>query len=359
VRQATLFVTLLAWCCTAASACTTFMLQGGGRIYFGRNLDWQWEEALVLVNPRGLRKTAFVPPGHTAATWTARYRSVTFNQVGRELPYGGMNEAGLVVETMWLEESQYPSRDDRPELSILQWIQYQLDTCRTVQEVLATNGKVRLEPSTVPAKVHFLVADASGEGATLEFLGGRLVVHRGRELPCRALANSTYGASTAHYRADPGRGGGTGPLPEPTSLRRFARAARRAESFRPGTDGQDLDYAFATLEQVRSRETVWRIVYDLGRRRIHFLTRSNPRRRVLDLRALDFEPGRPVFFVDIQADPSTQGKPAFQELTESLHREHLQRFLGQESLQRRFGNVLPIVEPLLQTLRGYGPVASP
>jgi len=30
--------------------------------------------------------------------------SVTFNQVGRDLPYGGINEAGLVVEHMTLEK---------------------------------------------------------------------------------------------------------------------------------------------------------------------------------------------------------------------------------------------------------------
>ena len=26
-----------------AGACTTFVMQGGGRIYFGSNLDWDWE----------------------------------------------------------------------------------------------------------------------------------------------------------------------------------------------------------------------------------------------------------------------------------------------------------------------------
>jgi len=352
VRQAILSATLLAWCCTAASACTTFMLQGGGRVYFGRNLDWQWEEALVLVNPRNLRKTAFVPSGHTGATWISRYGSVTFNQVGRELPYGGMNEAGLVVETMWLNETRYPAADARPEASVLQWIQYQLDTCRTVAEVLATEGKVRPDASLVPAHVHFLVGDAGGDLATFEYLGGKLVVSRGRSLPCRALANTTYAASAAHVQADPGRGAGSGPLPESSSLSRFARAARRAADFRPGTSGQDLDYAFATLDQVRSTDTVWRIVYDLKERRIHFLTHSNPRRRVLDLKALDFEPGQPIRFRDIQDDPATK---AAEELTEDRHRTHLQRFLGQASLQRRFGNMLAIIEPLLRTLRGYRP----
>ena len=36
----------------------------------------------------------------TPASWVSKYGSVTFNQYGRELPTGGMNEAGLVVETI-------------------------------------------------------------------------------------------------------------------------------------------------------------------------------------------------------------------------------------------------------------------
>jgi penicillin V acylase-like amidase (Ntn superfamily) len=31
---------------------------------------------------------------------------VTFNQYGRNFPSGGMNEAGLVIELMWLEGSR-------------------------------------------------------------------------------------------------------------------------------------------------------------------------------------------------------------------------------------------------------------
>ena len=48
------------------------------------------------------------------ATWTAQYGSITFNQYGRELPTGGINEAGLVVESMALSEARYPEPDHRP-----------------------------------------------------------------------------------------------------------------------------------------------------------------------------------------------------------------------------------------------------
>ena len=129
---------------TTAFPCTTFVLEGGGKIYFGRNLDWDWESGMVVVNPRGVQKTALVMPGHAPAKWKSKYGSVTFNQFGDEVPFGGMNEAGLVVDNMWLDETQYPTADSRPEINMLQWVQYQLDTCRTVAEVLANDSKIRL-----------------------------------------------------------------------------------------------------------------------------------------------------------------------------------------------------------------------
>ena len=36
---------------TTGHTCTTFVLQADGRLYFGRNLDWDWEDACVLINP--------------------------------------------------------------------------------------------------------------------------------------------------------------------------------------------------------------------------------------------------------------------------------------------------------------------
>src|SRR5262249_3154415 len=122
-----------------APACTTFLLQGSGALYFGRNLDWFWEDGIIVINPRDVQKSAFVLPGSTPAKWTARYGSLTFNQFGREMPFGGMNEAGLVVENMWLDETEYAEPDSRPAVNLLQWIQYQLDNCKSVAEVISND----------------------------------------------------------------------------------------------------------------------------------------------------------------------------------------------------------------------------
>jgi choloylglycine hydrolase len=339
---------------TTAFPCTTFVLQGGGRIYFGRNLDWDWENGLVIVNPRNVNKSAIVAPGHSPAKWTSKYGSVTFNQFGRDKPFGGMNEVGLVVEQMMLFESQYPPADLRPEIDMLQWIQYQLDNCRTVADVIATDAKIRLEQPTVPARIHYLVCDARGDCATIEFLGGKMVCRQGQNLPYRVLANDTYEQSVAFVRAHPAPEGISEGLKDPQSLSRFSCAATRVTRFRSVAPEQDREYVFETLEQVRQgKATVWQIVYDVSGRQIHYRTRTNPQQRMVDLKVFDFSCSRPVQFVDIHTKPSATGALEFQELSETRHRKYLEEFLGQESLKQAMGDLMPTIEKQLQTLRGY------
>src|SRR3954447_12341560 len=96
-----------------ADACTTFCLRKDSTAVFGKNYDWHFDDGLVLVNKRGVAKTAAPPPAGSPAQWTSRYGSVTFNQFGREFPNGGLNEAGLALELMWLNETLYPAPDQR------------------------------------------------------------------------------------------------------------------------------------------------------------------------------------------------------------------------------------------------------
>jgi penicillin V acylase-like amidase (Ntn superfamily) len=155
--------------------CTTFDLVGNGSIVYGRNFDYYAWDGRVMVNRRGLQKNVFGTG--SGLQWVSRYGSLTFNQFGHEFPNGGINEAGLVVEHMMLDGSQYPS-DSRPCLQELQWIQYQLDCSASVADVIASDQLVRIQPGSTP--LHFLVADRTGHCATIEFLGGQMVCHTDR-----------------------------------------------------------------------------------------------------------------------------------------------------------------------------------
>lgn len=304
---AALLVTLTA--AAPAAACTTFCLRGsgpGGRVLFGKNYDWNVGEGMLVVNQRGLARRADVP-GDRPASWVSKYGSVTFNQYGRDFPNGGINEAGLVIELMWLEGSRYPAPDRRPAVDVLQWIQYNLDSHATVQEVLAANQKVRIT-SLVP--LHYLVADRKGGTATIEFLDGKLVAHTGKELPVAALANSPYRESLARRQQ---RAAKDGAVPAgPGSHARFDRAAERVARFgqarqerqerQENAKADPVAYAFDTLDQVaQGSYTQWSIVYEIDRLAVHFRTRDHRAVRTLRLADLDFRCGGPVRVLDLAA----------------------------------------------------------
>jgi penicillin V acylase-like amidase (Ntn superfamily) len=282
-----------------ASACTTFCLERNGGVVFGKNYDFGIGYGMLVVNKRGVAKSAFVEPPNRPAHWTSKYGSLTFNQFGREFPSGGMNEAGLVVELMWLDAAKYPKRDSRSAVGVLEWIQYQLDNFATAADVIANAEKIRIASRT---PLHYLVADRSGGCASIEFLDGRLVAHSGPTMPARALTNDTYESSLAFLRERERRG-----LPVPAgsgSLERFTRAAtlvRDAKNRR----GSAVEDAFRVLESAATPGwTRWSIAYDVPRGRVHFRTAVNPKVRTVSLAELDFSCGAPTRTSDVDADPA-------------------------------------------------------
>ena len=178
------------------TACTTFLVQDGDQLAVGKSYDWNMGQGLVLTNKKGVKKKALLfDPRERAAEWTSLHASLTFNQYGRELPNGGINDAGLVIEIMWLEGSVYPPKDQRPAINELQWIQYQLDTYATVGELVAHAPELRVSPAS--GRVHYLACDANAACASFEYVDGALVVNEG----AKALTNHTYAASKQYLEA--------------------------------------------------------------------------------------------------------------------------------------------------------------
>lgn len=290
------------------SACTAFELNpkdGKHHIVFGRNYDWPVEVGLVLVNKREMQKSALLMNGGEPAKWTAHYGSLTFNQFGRDLPNGGINEAGLVIEVLWLNETGYPAPDKRPSLNALSWIQYQLDTAANVADVIASDRQIRVSPEFSP-RLHYLVCEQSGACATIEFIKGRMVAHSAGELPLPLLTNDTYADSIDHWK-DLGKvdsvrdiGGN-----RDTSLNRFSRAAVMVKAYDEKPDQPPVNYAFSILQEVYfGRLTAWSIVYDDTAKRVYFNTRANSKVRIIDFAKLDFSCSTPMKMMDINASGS-------------------------------------------------------
>src|SRR5688500_3491130 len=183
-----------------ALACTTFCLKNKGEVLFGKNYDWMIGDGAAFVNRRGVSKWSGLENEKNPAKWTSRYGSVTFNQYGWESPSGGMNEAGLVIELMWLDDTKYPAADLRPAIDVLEWIQFNLDTAATTSEVIANAEKVRIASRI---NLNDLVNDKQGNAATIEVLNGKLVAHTCEKLPVPPLANDTYERSLNYTRMAP------------------------------------------------------------------------------------------------------------------------------------------------------------
>lgn len=300
ISPALLLLTLaatLALPAARASACTTFAMGAGQRLLVGKSYDWDIGHGLVLVNKRGVSKQALVlAPKVKPAAWTSKYGSLTFNQYGRELPNGGINEAGLVVEIMWLSGTRHPLLGARrPTVNELQWIQYQLDLSATISEAVAAAHK--LQVARVYADVHYLACDRQGACATFEYIKGELVVHQSKTLPARVLTNSTYAASAASLKRHKGFGGKRAIPDGRGSLARFVRAASLARS---GGKEPTVAGAFKILKSVQQGAyTKWQIVYESALGKVHFQMPGS-KVRSLKLKDLDFGCKAPVQVMDLQ-----------------------------------------------------------
>ncbi|MBN1124400.1 MAG: linear amide C-N hydrolase [Sedimentisphaerales bacterium] len=284
-----------------SQACTSFCMDTPDGPVFGYNLDlFIPADGHVFINQRGMAKESFPSQAGTKGDtlkWISKYGSVTFNLVGREWANTGMNEAGLVISNMELLASEFPARDERPALPIGPWAQYVLDTCGSVQEAVHVDSKMRIEDSTPP--VHYLIADAEGNCASIEWMEGKFVCHTGKDLPVKAMSNMPYARALAAYK----RGGPRWWWSNPgRSAQRFAAAHTRSVSYDADQEPDAVKYAFGTLvEAVSAPHTKWSIVYDIAKREIWYGTVVSRPVKHISLEKMDFACGGPLQMQDVNA----------------------------------------------------------
>lgn len=283
----------------AVHPCTTFCMKDkSGNLLFGRNFDFPTGLGQVHINQRNVQKTSMIPSPERSFTWSSKYGSITFNQNGREFPYGGINEAGLVIEQMWHDDGTYPKLDDRYGMEELQWIQYQLDVSARVSDVINSDRAVRIS-YTSAAPLHFLVADARGDVAAIEYVDGQMVYHTGKDLPYPVLSNDTYDVSLDYKMNLDAGGDKTFSGRTKNYSGRFAKAASMLAAYDKNKD-RATDYAFDVLDQVAQGNTQWNIVYDLKKRTIYYRTRDNRNIRRIEMNQFDFSCSSAWLCVDIE-----------------------------------------------------------
>lgn len=314
--------------------CTSFCLENDGYAIFGMNYDHMKDrhDGLVFVNKRNVSKSFQRTESiGKHVCWTSKYGSVSFNFIASQTSWGGMNEAGLAISSMRLEEgSKGPEPDRRPWILIHYWLQYVLDNFSTVEEVMASDSTMRIVgPGRIP---HYLVSDRYGNCATIEFIDGKMVTHSGMNLPVRALANTPYDRSISEWNeiSMQRKQGKPVPVMGTTSRGRFIRAADRVTSFEPIDSRTAVRVAFDILKEVGMKNgngiaTCWSIVFDTKNLRIHFKTIVHSEIRMIDFHKLDFSCQSPVTMIDINEKLSGDISNQLKNYSFRLHFDHALR----------------------------------
>jgi choloylglycine hydrolase len=284
---------------SSSHACTSFCMETADGPFYATNLDLLIPgDGLVMVNPRGLQKSGFREnlQGETDE-WVTRYGSVTFNLAGREFAWGGMNEAGFVISTMELMASELPEPDNRMPYDSGALIQHVLDTCGSVPEAVETISGIRLvDDGNSPA--HFLMLDASGNSAAIEYIDGETVCFTDDTLPVRAMANMPYERSAKAYALGGARWWWSNPG---QSAERVAVVTDRATAFDPNGDSPAENYAFDSLLMAAAPHTRWSIVFDTANLQIWFRSERSPTIKHLSFSAFDFSCEAPLLMLDVNS----------------------------------------------------------
>ena len=183
--------TLLANAAAPVFACTRVLWSDNKlAVISGRTMDWpESTEPVLTVFPRGLKRDggrlglAEVVKDNPLR-WTSQYGSLVTTLYGIGTA-DGLNEKGLGAHMLYLNATDFGPRDPaKPGLQVGLWAQYLLDNAATVSEALALLEKIQLvmvEAHGHKATVHLAIEDASGDSAIIEYVGGKPLIHHGRE----------------------------------------------------------------------------------------------------------------------------------------------------------------------------------
>lgn len=285
---------------TSPLACSAFWFAADRTSLLARNLDTPFGDGYLFASPRGREKRSFLPNALRPAHWISRYGALTFNTIGRDLPMGGINEAGLVVEHLHMPGSVYPAAHGRPQLLEFEWIQYLLDNCNGVAEALVAMDHVAIAAHRIG--MHFLLADAAGLCALVEFRAGSRQVYTESFLARPLITNDWYEDSLAHLKGLAGFGGSTPVRMESReSQDRFAIVAALCRDLNPelAQDTAHLE-AMRILDAVQNN-TVLSVVYQPMARTLAYKTHRNQLIRRLSLTEFDFSPGAREVMIDMHA----------------------------------------------------------
>ncbi len=267
--------------CINTLPCSTFRLKSKSSYFVGKNYDWDIESGRIFINKKNVNKVAFKV--NNPISWTSKYGSITFNQYGQEFPIGGMNEKGLVIEALWLPETDYPSNDaNRQAIDNVQWIQYHLDNSATIEEVIKNDSLFQLSPITETA-IHCFITDKNGKSLIFESINGVTHHYKADAFNYPFLTNNPYEKSVKMINRCKEFGGKSSTPQGKESISRFIQLGVALKNY-PLKKLNPIDYSFNMLDNVSLGDyTKWSIVYDLENLLVYYKTASSKHTKIIDM----------------------------------------------------------------------------
>jgi choloylglycine hydrolase len=310
-----------------ADACTRVLYEtGAGTFIVGRTMDWYDDTGTDLWTfPRGMMRDGGVGPD--SIKWTSKHGSLV-GDIYDIASADGINEAGLVVNILYLAEANYgdAKSSGKPLLSVGAWPQYILDNFGNVAEAVEALKKEPFAivapelPGGKAAGGHIAIADATGDSAIFEYIKGNLVIHHDRKYTVmtnsppfdQQLAINIYWNDVGGLHFLPG------------THRASDRFARVSWNLNATPKVADPNLAVATVfsvirnisvplgitdpEKPNIASTLWRTVADIKARRYYFESAFSPTVFWVDMEKLNLSPGAKPGKLSLSGNPILAGE---------------------------------------------------
>jgi penicillin V acylase-like amidase (Ntn superfamily) len=304
----------------AVEACSRILWSDNGQaVLAARNMEF-WTDDLpsLVVFPRGLHRHG--GEIDRALDWTTKYASISVTGLNGAGVDDGLNEKGLGAHLLWIQGATYESRDARPGVSYVIWLQYLLDNHATVQEALADLPRYQVVPVPVQLgseskvlPIHLAIEDATGDSAIIEFVDGKMSVYHGRQYA--VMTNEPPLPSQLENLKRYKPFGGTSSLPgDIDPMSRFVRASTYLKTLGQPDNYREAvamllsvirdvqvpfgaqDYTAAGLED--TWDPKWMSLVDLTNRTFYFNAARSPNLVWASLENFDVSAGAPVMVAD-------------------------------------------------------------
>ncbi|MHC1694052.1 MAG: C45 family autoproteolytic acyltransferase/hydrolase [Eubacteriales bacterium] len=168
----------------SSAGCSAFTSQNiyGQRIY-GRNFDFDYSPALLLTTTpsdgyASISMVNLAYAGYSEDNLPHNGLSNRFLTLTAPfLPFDGMNEKGVVIALLAVPKADPPNKEGRIMLNTTTAIRLILDHAASVDEAINLLDNYNIYFSG-GVECHYLISDASGDSAVIEFIEGEIKIIR-------------------------------------------------------------------------------------------------------------------------------------------------------------------------------------